>query len=150
VVRDPGRTPRRTARNRDRAREGDPPRARRHALRRRRRTRATGRAAAGVGAADRPALALQPAGAAGPRQAPGGPDRRTDTSRGAQPPRRAPGGGRPRKGRLVMRHGPLALILPLLAACASDPPVEWPSPLPEGQAIEFPVELWDLGIEGET
>lgn len=49
-----------------------------------------------------------------------------------------------------MRHGPLALILPLLAACASDPPVEWPSPLPEGQAIEFPVELWDLGIEGET
>jgi len=34
------------------------------------------------------------------------------------------------------------------AACGSDQDVESPSPLTAGVSIEYPLELWDQGIEG--
>lgn len=49
-------------------------------------------------------------------------------------------------GRLVM----MALGVPSLAACAGDLEVEEPAPLGDGIPIEYPLEMWDQGIEGET
>lgn len=42
------------------------------------------------------------------------------------------------------------LCVPLLTACSSDAEVEDPAPLGEGVPIEYPLEMWDRGIEGET
>lgn len=44
----------------------------------------------------------------------------------------------------------LWLALPLVAGCFSDEPAEQPSPLSDESPFEFPVALWDQGIEGET
>ncbi len=41
-------------------------------------------------------------------------------------------------------------FLPLAAGCAADAPVEWPEVISADSPVEFPVELWDRGIEGET
>lgn len=51
-----------------------------------------------------------------------------------------------------MRHvSRLSLVLLLLAAgCAGDEPLQRPSPLFTGSPFQYPVELWDRGIEGET
>lgn len=43
----------------------------------------------------------------------------------------------------------LLLALPL-AACGTEEPLDPPSLLEESAAVEFPVELWDEGVEGET
>jgi TonB family protein len=42
------------------------------------------------------------------------------------------------------------LIVPLALACGSDEPIEPPRPLTAESPFEFPVSLWDEGIEGET
>lgn len=47
------------------------------------------------------------------------------------------------------RLGP-ALIIAAMAACGPDGPVELPRALPGSPAVEYPVELWDLDLEGET
>ncbi|HEX7091015.1 MAG TPA: energy transducer TonB [Longimicrobiales bacterium] len=44
----------------------------------------------------------------------------------------------------------LFLLSPLAAGCAGDEPIQRPSPLFTGSPFEYPVELWDQGIEGET
>ena len=44
----------------------------------------------------------------------------------------------------------LALGVPALAACAGEVEVEEPAPLDDGVPIEYPLEMWDQGIEGET
>lgn len=51
-----------------------------------------------------------------------------------------------------MRHvRRLSLVLLALAAgCAGDEPLQRPSPLFTGSPFQYPVELWDRGIEGET
>ncbi|MDE0474648.1 MAG: energy transducer TonB [Gammaproteobacteria bacterium] len=49
-------------------------------------------------------------------------------------------------GRLAI----LALGIPALAACAGDGEVEEPAPLGDATPIEYPLEMWDQGIEGET
>lgn len=47
--------------------------------------------------------------------------------------------------------GRLAVVLAAaLAACGPDEPAEPPEPLFGSAEIEFPVELWDQGIEGEA
>lgn len=46
--------------------------------------------------------------------------------------------------------GWLAALMPLLAACAAEEPVEWPAVITDESPVEYPVELWDLGIEGES
>lgn len=48
-------------------------------------------------------------------------------------------------GRLLA--GALTLAL-LSAACGGDRELESPSPLTAGVSIEYPLELWDQGIEG--
>lgn len=42
------------------------------------------------------------------------------------------------------------LCVPFLPACAGDHPVEEPAPLGDAVPIEYPLEMWDQGIEGET
>jgi TonB family protein len=42
------------------------------------------------------------------------------------------------------------LIVPLALACGSDEPIEPPRPLTAESPFEFPISLWDEGIEGET
>ncbi len=37
-----------------------------------------------------------------------------------------------------------------LTACANDAEVEDPAPLGDAVPIEYPLEMWDQGIEGET
>lgn len=37
-----------------------------------------------------------------------------------------------------------------LAACAGDAEVEEPAPLGDATPIEYPLEMWNQGIEGET
>ena len=49
-------------------------------------------------------------------------------------------------GRLAI----LALGVPALAACTGDGEVEEPAPLGDATPIEYPLEMWDQGIEGET
>jgi|SRR5690625_110703 len=44
----------------------------------------------------------------------------------------------------------LLLITPLAMGCAANEPVELPELLDAEAPIEFPVELWDQGIEGEA
>jgi periplasmic protein TonB len=45
----------------------------------------------------------------------------------------------------------LATCVPLLSACATEEqPIEWPAVLSEASTVQYPVELWDLGIEGES
>ncbi len=41
-------------------------------------------------------------------------------------------------------------LLPFLAGCGADVPVEWPELEAEQPAIAYPVDLWDQGVEGET
>lgn len=36
------------------------------------------------------------------------------------------------------------------AGCGGDKPIEQPTPLYGGVAVEYPLEMWDAGIEGET
>lgn len=45
---------------------------------------------------------------------------------------------------------PLAAALALLAACAGDQPIERPTPLLRSVPVEYPLDLWDRDIEGET
>lgn len=53
---------------------------------------------------------------------------------------------RPGTGRLAfVAFGALAV-----AACARDGEVEEPEPLGDAIPIEYPLEMWDQGIEGET
>jgi len=42
------------------------------------------------------------------------------------------------------------LLSPVAAGCAGDEPIQRPSPLFTESPFEYPVELWDQGIEGET
>ena len=49
-------------------------------------------------------------------------------------------------GRLAI----MAVGVPLLAGCAGDLEVEEPAPLGDAVPIEYPLEMWDQGIEGET
>ena len=44
----------------------------------------------------------------------------------------------------------LVLGAPALAVCAGDGEVEEPAPLGDAIPIEYPLEMWDRGIEGET
>ena len=44
----------------------------------------------------------------------------------------------------------LTLGVPALTACAGDGEVEEPAPLGDATPIEYPLEMWDQGIEGET
>jgi TonB family protein len=50
------------------------------------------------------------------------------------------------------RSSPLGLIVltSVLAGCSGDGELERPSPLTAELAIEYPLELWDQGIEGES
>ncbi|MDT8368238.1 MAG: energy transducer TonB [Longimicrobiales bacterium] len=49
------------------------------------------------------------------------------------------------------RSRPFALILmPFLAACAGEQQIQRPSPLFQNIPIEYPLDLWDQGVEGET
>src|SRR5690606_29348 len=51
----------------------------------------------------------------------------------------------------MRRVSRLSLVLLLLAAgCAGDEPLQRPSPLFTGSPVQYPVELGDRGIEGET
>lgn len=44
----------------------------------------------------------------------------------------------------------VAGLLVAVAGCGPDGPVELPRVLPGPSPVEYPVELWDLGLEGET
>ena len=58
-----------------------------------------------------------------------------------------------RHGHSLARTGRLAILalgVPALAACAGDGEVEEPAPLGDATPIEYPLEMWDQGIEGET
>lgn len=45
----------------------------------------------------------------------------------------------------------LLLVVPLGIGCSSqDEPVELPRPLMTESPFEFPISLWDAGVEGET
>ena len=44
----------------------------------------------------------------------------------------------------------VALALPALAGCAGDREVDEPALLEDAISIEYPLEMWDQGIEGET
>jgi TonB family protein len=53
--------------------------------------------------------------------------------------------------RLVSSGLPSVLLAPLvLAACASDQEIERPAPLYGDVPIDYPIELWDQDIEGQT
>ena len=41
-------------------------------------------------------------------------------------------------------------MLAVLGACRSDEPIEPPQPLYGEDPIEYPLTLWDQGVEGET
>jgi protein TonB len=41
-------------------------------------------------------------------------------------------------------------LLVAVTGCGPDGPVELPRALPGPSPVEYPVELWDLGLEGET
>lgn len=38
----------------------------------------------------------------------------------------------------------------LSAGCGGEKPIDQPTPLYGGTAVEYPLEMWDAGIEGET
>jgi protein TonB len=62
---------------------------------------------------------------------------------------RRPGSRRTAEGGRVTLAGS-AMILAAAAACGPKGPIEAPE-LQAGQApVEYPVELWDMGLEGET
>ena len=42
------------------------------------------------------------------------------------------------------------LCVPSLTACAGDAEVEEPEPVGDAVPIEYPLEMWDQGIEGAT
>ena len=44
----------------------------------------------------------------------------------------------------------LALLLVVLGGCAGDQQIERPAPLYGEVPIDYPVELWDQDVEGET
>jgi protein TonB len=51
------------------------------------------------------------------------------------------------------RAGIGALILGAalaLSACNGDAPIQLPRPMSENPPIDYPIDLWDAGIEGET
>ena len=63
------------------------------------------------------------------------------------------GGARVRaavRRRVRLRAAAAALALVLLSACRGDQPFVEPAPLWSASPFEFPVELWDSGVEGET
>jgi TonB family protein len=41
-------------------------------------------------------------------------------------------------------------FIPLVAGCGSSEPIELPRPLTAESPFEFPITLWDEGVEGET
>ena len=50
-----------------------------------------------------------------------------------------------------MKEAPTGLLLLLLvAACAGDQEIERPAPLYGDVPIDYPIELWDQDIEGQT
>src|SRR5690606_20096797 len=63
-----------------------------------------------------------------------------------------PAPGAERNGRSRMRRTRLFSLglLFLVAGCAGDEPLQQPSPLSTTSPFEYPIELWDRGIEGET
>lgn len=46
--------------------------------------------------------------------------------------------------------GAIAWIWIGLAACGSDAPIEQPQPLYGEDPVQYPLNLWDAGVEGET
>lgn len=42
------------------------------------------------------------------------------------------------------------LLLTLIAGCGSGASVEEPTPMTSASPFEFPLDLWDQGVEGET
>ncbi len=54
--------------------------------------------------------------------------------------------GRARVGILVLILG-AGLLLP---ACNGDAPTRLPQPMSDNPPIDYPIDLWDAGIEGET
>lgn len=48
-----------------------------------------------------------------------------------------------------MRYATLSLLT-LAAACGGDQPVDHPTPLYGDSTVEYPLEMWDAGVEGET
>jgi TonB family protein len=52
----------------------------------------------------------------------------------------------------VTSSGPLPVLAfaALIAACASDQEIERPAPLYGDVPIDYPIELWDQDIEGQT
>ena len=69
-----------------------------------------------------------------------------------EPGARAPRETEPMEPPHPRRRGPAAAALAalLLAACAGDQEVERPTPLYGQVPIEYPLELWDQDVEGET
>lgn len=57
---------------------------------------------------------------------------------------------RPRRAGVRPSAFPAAVLLGLAAACGPEPPIEPPQPLPGESTVEYPVELWDAKVEGET
>ncbi len=57
--------------------------------------------------------------------------------------------GRVCRGRVSLTDAALAgALLAGVMGCTSDPDIESPSPLSASVPIEYPLELWDQGIEG--
>ena len=52
--------------------------------------------------------------------------------------------------RSTVRKGAVAVVLVAAAACTGDAEVEQPIPLYGENPIQYPLELWDQGVEGET
>jgi TonB family protein len=50
----------------------------------------------------------------------------------------------------ALAGGLLALSIVCAAGCGPDAPVDKPKLLPGPTSVVYPVELWDMGIEGET
>jgi TonB family protein len=50
----------------------------------------------------------------------------------------------------VTSSGPLLSVLLVLVACASDQDIERPAPLYGDVPIDYPIELWDQDVEGQT
>ena len=46
--------------------------------------------------------------------------------------------------------GALALVAGLAGCAGEDEPVQQPQALPDANPIEYPAELWDPGVQGET
>ncbi len=55
------------------------------------------------------------------------------------------------RGYITMRFSrAILLACPLVAGCGPEEPIELPRPVNAESPFEFPITLWDEGVEGET